>query len=133
MTITIDTSSSVPLEEQLRNQLRELIAMGKLPPGYGLPSTRQLAADLAIHFNTVARAYRRLQSEGLLAIGRGRGVFVKAAPQQKKKAPRATREELTLRLRQILVDAHLIGLSTGQTQELVLAELESFSKKEKRG
>lgn len=130
--ITIDLRSSVPLEDQIRGQIRELIALGKLAEGESLPSTRQLAADLAIHFNTVARAYRRLETEGLLVIGRGRGVFVKSAPSRPKKAPRATREALSRRLRQILVDAHLIGMTATQTEQFVRAELDDFVTREKK-
>ena len=113
-------------------QIRELIAVGKLTEGQILPSTRQLAADLAIHFNTVARAYRGLEGEGLLVIGQGRGVFVKALPSRPKLSTRETREALSSRLRQIFVEARLIGLSAVQTHDLVLGELEQFARKEKR-
>lgn len=132
MLIRIDLQSGDPLEEQIRAQLRELIAVGKLVEGQSLPSIRQLAADLAIHFNTVARAYRRLQDEGLLVIGQGRGVFVKAVPSRPALSARETREALSSRLRQIFVDARLIGLSAMQTHDFVLGELEQFARKEKR-
>ncbi|HYI12038.1 MAG TPA: GntR family transcriptional regulator [Thermoanaerobaculia bacterium] len=132
MAITIDLRSTTPLEDQLRSQIRELIALGKLVEGECLPSVRQLAGDLAIHFNTVARAYRRLQDEGLLAIGRGRGVFVKELPSRRTQSVRQTRETLGGRLREIFVDARLIGLTAAQTREFVLDELEQFARKEKR-
>ena len=131
MLIRVDLQSRTPLEDQLRAQIRELIALGKLVEGQSLPSTRQLAADLAVHFNTVARAYRRLEEEGLLVIGRGRGVFVKAVP-SRPQSVRATREALSSRLRQIFVDARLIGLSEAQTHEYLLDELQQFARKEKR-
>lgn len=132
MMISVDLQSAIPLEDQIRAQIRELIAVGKLADGQRLPSVRQLAADLAIHFNTVARAYRRLQDEGLLVIGRGRGGFVKAVPSRPTLTARATREALSSRLRQIFVDARLIGLSATQTHDFVVSELEQFAKKEKR-
>lgn len=69
----MSVDSSVPLEEQVREQIREAIARGEVVAGDPLPSVRQLAGDLGIHWNTVARAYRRLRDEGLLVVGRGRG------------------------------------------------------------
>lgn len=132
MLIRIDLQSSVALEDQVRAQVRELIAVGKLVEGQSLPSIRQLAADLAIHFNTVARAYRRLEDEGLLVIAHGRGVFVKAVPSRPALSARQTREALGSRLRQIFVDARLIGLSGVQTHDFVLGELERFARQETR-
>lgn len=132
MVISIDLQSSKPLEDQIRAQIRELIALGKLAEGQALPSTRQLAADLTIHFNTVARAYRRLEDEGLLVVGQGRGVFVRRVPSRLRQSARATRDALGSRLRQIFVDASLIGLSAVQTQAFVLEELERFTSKEQR-
>lgn len=131
MTIRIDLQSATPLEDQIRGQIRELIAVGKLVEGQCLPSTRQLAADLSIHFNTVARAYRRLEDEGLLVIGQGRGVFVKAVPSRPRQPARAAKEALGSRLRQIFVDARLVGLSAIQMHDLVLAELDHFAREEK--
>lgn len=132
MMIRIDLQSATPLEDQIRAQIRELIAVGKLVKGQCLPSSRQLAADLAIHFNTVARAYRRLQDDGLLVIGQGRGVFVKAVPSRPTLSARETREALSSRLRQIFVDARLIGLSAMQRHDFVVDELEQFARKEQR-
>lgn len=132
MVITVDLQSALSLDEQIRTQLRELIAVGSLVEGQALPSARQLAADLEVHFNTVARAYRRLQDEGLLVIGRGRGVFVKTAPSRIPRPTRQTRAGLEARFRQILVDARLFGLSAVQTRELVLRELDRFTSLEKR-
>lgn len=132
MDITVDLQSPLSLDEQIRRQLRELVAVGALVEGQALPSVRQLAADLEVHFNTVARAYRRLQDEGLLVIGRGRGVFVKALPSRVPRPTRETREELQGRFRRILVDARLLGLSAVQTHELVLRELDRFTRMEKR-
>jgi DNA-binding transcriptional regulator YhcF (GntR family) len=124
--IRIDLHSSTSLEEQLRSQIRELIVTGELAHGQALPSSRQLAADLAIHFNTVARAYRRLQDDGLLAIEHGRGVFVKRDAARVSHSGGDVRSELSGRLRQVFVDARLLGLSAAQMHELVTRELHSF-------
>jgi GntR family transcriptional regulator len=60
MALHINTSSRLPLYQQLAQQIREAIARGELQPGAGLPSVRQLSADLIVNPNTVARAYTEL-------------------------------------------------------------------------
>lgn len=74
--IRIDINSSRPLEEQIVTGLRQAVAQGAITPGADLPSVRQLAGDLGVHWNTVARAYKRLADEGLVAVRRGRGAVV---------------------------------------------------------
>jgi DNA-binding transcriptional regulator YhcF (GntR family) len=72
----LDPSSRVPLSAQLREALASRIARGRLLPGDRLPPVRELAAELGLAANTVARAYRELEAAGLL-VGRGRlGTFV---------------------------------------------------------
>lgn len=74
--LRIEPDSPVPPFEQLRQQITVQIAAGDLRPGDRLPTVRRLAGDLGIAPNTVARAYRELELEGVLS-GRGRaGTFV---------------------------------------------------------
>jgi DNA-binding transcriptional regulator YhcF (GntR family) len=79
VTITIDRGLDEPVYEQVADQVRRLVASGELAPGTSLPSVRQLGGDLGVNLNTVARAYRLLESEGFLAIRDRAGVAV-AAP-----------------------------------------------------
>ncbi|MGI5525394.1 GntR family transcriptional regulator [Micromonospora sp. CA-259024] len=74
--ISVDPDSSVPPYEQVRGQLAELIGDGRLPVGSRLPTVRQLAADLRLAANTVARAYRELEGAGLLETRGRNGTFV---------------------------------------------------------
>ncbi|MEU7849770.1 GntR family transcriptional regulator [Micromonospora parva] len=74
--ISVDADSSVPPYEQVRVQLAELIGDGRLPVGTRLPTVRQLAADLRLAANTVARAYRELEAAGLLETRGRNGTFV---------------------------------------------------------
>lgn len=76
MYISTDPKSSVPLNEQLKEQMRLAVAVGVLRPGDQLPTVRELAGRLRLNPNTVARAYRELQAEGLLTSTQGRGTFV---------------------------------------------------------
>jgi DNA-binding transcriptional regulator YhcF (GntR family) len=71
MSIRVDTTSPVPPYEQLRTQIRVMVTSGALARGTRLPTIRQLAGDLGLAVNTVGRAYRELESEGLIET-RGR-------------------------------------------------------------
>jgi GntR family transcriptional regulator len=128
--LTIDLDSALPLEEQICRQLRQLIARKDLRPGQDLPSVRQLAADLGIHWNTVARAYRRLREEGLLRIGIGRGVTVSERTIQRggADAMAGVREQM----RQLVADARLRGVTPSEVRRLMLAELESWSDRKEK-
>ncbi|MEU6076984.1 GntR family transcriptional regulator [Micromonospora sp. NPDC047074] len=76
MRISVDQASAVPPYEQVRGQLAELIGTGRLAVGTRLPTVRQFAADLGLAANTVARAYRELESAGLLETRGRHGTFV---------------------------------------------------------
>lgn len=76
--IHIDLGSSEPLEDQIHREIQTAVARGLVRRGDALPSVRQLAGDLGVHWNTVARAYRRLRDDGLLSVGRGRPVVVRS-------------------------------------------------------
>ncbi|GAB1640424.1 GntR family transcriptional regulator [Krasilnikovia sp. MM14-A1259] len=78
MDIVIDAASAVPPYEQVRTRIAALAATGALPAGTRLPPVRQLAAELGLAANTVARAYRELEQAGLVQT-RGRlGTLVTA-------------------------------------------------------
>lgn len=72
----LDASSDVPPYEQLRAQLASRAASGELPAGTRLPTVRALAADLQLAVNTVAKAYRALESDGVIATEGRRGTFI---------------------------------------------------------
>jgi len=76
MNIQIVTSSNTPIFRQIIDQVRRLIATDQLAVGDSLPSVRQLARDLVVNANTVAKAYAELQRDGVLESQQGRGVFV---------------------------------------------------------
>ena len=76
--IVVDTSSDLPPYEQVRVQIAAQVSNGDLPAGAKLPTVRQLAADLGLATNTVARAYRELESDGVVATHGRRGTFVRS-------------------------------------------------------
>lgn len=85
----LDLQSGVPVYRQIMDQVRAGMASGSLAAGDQLPTVRQLAVDLAINPNTVARAYRELELGGLLDTHQGTGSFISA---QKIRRPDAERE-----------------------------------------
>src|SRR6478609_9009985 len=78
--VAIDSRDPTPIYAQLDRALRAAIATGRLEPGDQLPTVRQLAVDLRINANTVARVYLDLERAGVLETRRGVGSFVKASP-----------------------------------------------------
>lgn len=78
MNVVIDTASALPPFEQVRGQLAQQINDGTLPVGVKLPTVRSLAAELGLAANTVARAYRELESASLLETRGRAGTFVGA-------------------------------------------------------
>jgi len=80
VSVTLDMTAATPPYEQVRAQLAGHIRAGALRPGDKLPVVRALAADLGVATNTVARAYRELESSGLVTTRRRVGTIVQAAP-----------------------------------------------------
>ncbi|HEY3438386.1 MAG TPA: GntR family transcriptional regulator, partial [Actinotalea sp.] len=86
--VVIDAASAEPPYEQVRRQIAEAVAGGRLVAGYRLPPVRGLAEDLGLAANTVARAYRELEQAGLVETrGRG-GTVVTGAGDERREAAR---------------------------------------------
>src|ERR1700722_11952317 len=115
--LKIDASAPTPLVRQIVDQLRVLLVDGSLPPATALPPVRRLATDLAVHFNTVAEAYRQLASEGWLDLRQGRGATV-----VEREAPAPSRREISgyrQRLRELVSQMRAQGVSPAR----IVAEL----------
>ena len=117
--ITIDLASTIPLTTQIEHALRRAIATSEICPGQELPAVRQLAGDLDVNFNTVARAYRALEACGLVQTSRGRGTFVKANAEIDE--PRALKRALAS-IRRALADARLAGLDQSEIKAILKQE-----------
>jgi GntR family transcriptional regulator len=74
--VGIDTQDRTPIYAQLERALRAAVATGRLQPGEQLPTVRQLAVDLSVNANTVARVYAELERAGVIETRRGVGSFV---------------------------------------------------------
>ena len=104
-------ATGVPIYLQLMEQVKHAIETGALRPGEQLPGIRPLAEELVINPNTVARAYRELEHEGVIELRHGAGAFVSASARPKKQTDR-------LRTAQSVVTAAVERLrATGVTDE----------------
>jgi GntR family transcriptional regulator len=92
----VDTQHPTPIYHQLERSIRFAIAVGKLGIGDQLPTVRQLAVDLRINANTVAKVYTELERTGVVETRRGVGTFVTARPNEA-----ATRRDRERRLREM--------------------------------
>lgn len=117
MRFLIDNKSGVPFYRQIVEQVKFAVARGSLETGDRLPTVRQLAVDLAINPNTVVRAYRQLEIEGVLETQQGSGTFVGRA------RPAIDGHERRRMLDQILTDLLARAASYGLTLDEVLDAL----------
>jgi GntR family transcriptional regulator len=110
MHIKIDFRSGQPIYVQITDQVRQLVTSGELKEGDQLPTVRQLATELRVNFNTVARAYRLLDEAGLISTQQGRGTYIWETPGEVtlQKLRQHSLENLTKRY---LVDAASRGVS----------------------
>ena len=118
MLIIIDQNDSRPIYQQIADEIRFLIARGELTEDTQLPSVRQLASDLGVNLNTVATAYRELQSDGLLTIKHGAGAVVSSQTSSGK-----SEDNLRKPLRSALTQMFLAGLSWAEVMNLVVDEM----------
>jgi GntR family transcriptional regulator len=122
--ITIDPSSGLPIYVQIVNQIKTGIAMGRLMPEDPLPSVRQLAVDLAVNPNTVARAYLDLEYEGVIYKRQGAGTFVSSQGVEMSKNER--RRVLGELIERALVEGVNLGLGEKELRETFERVLETI-------
>ncbi|HJW92356.1 MAG TPA: GntR family transcriptional regulator [Thermoanaerobaculia bacterium] len=84
----INPTDAAPIWRQIEEGMRRMITLGALKPGDTVPSVRDLAQQLRVNPNTVARAYQRLTEHGVFAVRRGEGTFVADEPSQPKRSER---------------------------------------------
>ncbi len=123
MFLTIDPADRRPIYQQVADGIKALIARGELRQGAPLPPVRQLAADLGVNLNTIAVAYRELQSEGLIAVKHGSGAVVAS-----RTSIEHTDHELRGPLRTALTQLVLAGLPRGRILSMVGDELRALTR-----
>ena len=115
--IHISAGDGVPIYQQIVNQVKYLIASGRLGPGEEMPPIRVLAERLLVNPNTVARAYRELEAAGVVEKRRTAGTYVSDAG-----SPLARKERLkiiTERVDALLAEARQLGINLNELRELI--------------
>ena len=117
MQIHLEAKDGVPIYLQVMQQIKYLIASGRLQPGEELPSIRTLAEQLLVNPNTIARAYRELELAGVVEKRRTAGTYV-----AENGSPLARKERLKLineRIDRLLVEAFQMGFDLDDVLKLV--------------
>jgi len=121
--VTLDAHDSTPIYAQLERGVRAAIATGRLRPGDQLPTVRQMAVELQVNANTVARVYAELERSGVIETKRGVGSFISASPAQAH-PPREHERRVRTFVTRVLADAAVLGL----TADEVIAGLRAHRK-----
>ena len=124
MFVELDFRSHVPIYVQVVERIKHLVATEVFKPGDQLPTVRQLAADLRVNFNTVARAYRILDEAGMISTQQGRGTYVLELlpPERAKRLRQVALDDLT---RSFLIEADRFGFEPDE----VVREIEGLIKR----
>lgn len=129
MFLHIEPESGLAIYDQIVRQIKFAVAGGALPPAELIPSVRELARELAVNPNTVARAYQQLQNEGVVESVRGQGLAVSRGADKRCKAERA--KLIGSRLRETLDEALRAGLEIADIRQLVLEQVEQLQARRK--
>lgn len=126
--LEINVTSSIPVYQQIMDQIRALVSRGVVASGKPLPSVRQLAAELAVNPNTVAKAYQLLELEGTIVTLKRRGAFVgKGSLAQAAQARDRRIEEVVDRL---MEEAKRLGLSEDELIQKLAAKTKGVGQDE---
>jgi GntR family transcriptional regulator len=130
--LQIDFRSGAPIYLQIVDQIKQMLLQGLLKPDDQLPTVRQMAAELRVNFNTIARAYRILDEAGLISTQQGRGTYILAEPDKEAVdfIREATLEELT---RKYIGDATQFGCDAQEIRRVLEQELNQKEPNHKEG
>ena len=119
-TVVFDPDSPLPPFQQVRDQIAAAIGDGRLQPEVRLPPVRQLAADLGLAANTVARSYRELELEGILETRGRHGTFVSSGPSPARKLAARAAKKLARYMREL-------GIRDEEAVAIVRREIEQLA------
>ena len=123
----LETSSGLPFYRQIIDQVLLGVADGRLPAGTQLPTVRQLAVDLSVNLNTVAKAYREMEIRGIVETQQGTGTFVAHRKPEKKTAER--RKALAKLVEQFLSLATAQGFTHEELADALLERTEDAGRR----
>ena len=117
----LDSSTGVPFYRQIIDQVLLAVGDGRLKPGTQLPTVRQLAVDLSVNLNTVAKAYREMEIRGIVQTQQGTGTFVVARAGAKSREKRKALQDLVDRM---LANAEALGVPMEDVVEALVERAE---------
>lgn len=123
----VDLTVHTPAYLQIISGIKQAIANGELKPGDQLPTVRQLAADLRINFNTVARAYRLLDEEGVISTQHGRGTFILDAPSGRD-LQRLRQQQIRSLGEHYVEEAQKLGFEPDEVRSLIEEHIRSWER-----
>ncbi|HEY4665742.1 MAG TPA: GntR family transcriptional regulator [Anaerolineales bacterium] len=123
--VALDFRSKEPIYRQIVNQIQDRLGSGELEPGQQLPTVRQLATELGVNFNTVARAYRLLDEQGVISTQHGRGTYALG----RRSAARPGRSQLERLARGFAREAARLGFRPEQVAETIGFVLEEWDQR----
>lgn len=123
----VDLTVHTPAYLQIISGIKQAIANGELEPGDQLPTVRQLAADLRINFNTVARAYRLLDEEGVISTQHGRGTFILDAPSGRD-LQRLRQQQIRSLSEHYVEEAQKLGFEPDEVRSLIEEHIRSWER-----
>ena len=125
MLISLDFRLGQPIYVQIMDQIRQMVASGALKPGDQLPTVRQLATDLRVNFNTVARAYRLLDEAGLISTQQGRGTYIWDKP-SKEATEILRRQGLESLIQRFLSEVSRLDFSPDEVRDSILRDIQAW-------
>ena len=131
MNLKVDMHSGAPIYIQIVERVKHMIAIGELKPGDQLPTVRQLAQDLGVNLNTIARAYTLLNDARIISTQQGRGTFVRERPDERALA-RMRAEKLSALVGQVVLEAFSLGYKPTEIRasfDQAIKQLERESKR----
>jgi GntR family transcriptional regulator len=131
MQIRIDNASGRAVYQQIVDQIKRDIALGRLLKDEKLPTVRQLARQLAINPNTIAKAYRQLEQEGIIVTRPGTGTFVASLDSQLSRAVK--KKVVSEELERIAVEAFHMQIDRQTLLDWFNSAAEKFNLPEKKG
>ena len=127
MWLEINPRSCTPIYQQVVDGVKELVARGILVPGERMPTVRELAVELSLNPNTIAKAYQKLEQEGIIETMRSRGTFVAGRTEVLDKE--MAREQLEGLVEKVLVEAYHLGLNREDIKQLFEESLDNWEKR----
>jgi GntR family transcriptional regulator len=129
--LRVDLTAHTPAYLQIISEVQQAIVSGKLKPGDQLPTVRQLAADLRINFNTVARAYRMLDEQGIISTQHGRGTYILETPTGRE-MQRLRQKQMAALSENFVEEAEKLGYRPDEIRKLIEESIRGWERRLKQ-